>query len=216
MSNTITVFLADDHNIVRAGLKVLLESDPTIRVIGEAENGHDAVVGIQKLHPDIVIMDISMPVLSGIDAAEVLKKKGTKTKIVILSMYADDEYVLAAVRAGASGYLVKQSVSSSLIDAVKQVQSGRVYFSPEVSGAVLSMANVPDYLNRKKRNSGTITHREIDVLRLIASGKTNREISDHLFISAGTVDKHRQNLMRKLDIHDVAGLTRYAIENNII
>ena len=130
MPNKITVFLADDHNIVRAGLKVLLESDKSISVIGETDNGVDAVRDVQKLHPDIALMDISMPGVSGIDAAAALRKKGTETKIIFLSMYAEEEYVVTAINAGASGYLIKQSVSRSLIEAIKQVQAGRVYFSP--------------------------------------------------------------------------------------
>jgi len=216
MTKQITVFLADDHNIVRAGLKVLLESEPTISVIGEAENGRDSVAGIQTLKPDIAIMDVSMPELSGIDAAEILTKKGTKTKIVFLSMYADEEYVVAAISAGASGYLIKQSASDALIDAIKQVHSGRFYFTPEISDAVLSLANIPNYLNRKKRSTGLITNREVDILKLLAAGKMNKEISDLLFISKKTVDKHRQNIMKKLNIHDVAGLTRYAIEKELL
>ncbi|MBT3479609.1 MAG: response regulator transcription factor [Candidatus Marinimicrobia bacterium] len=216
MPNKITVFLADDHNIVRAGLKVLLESDKSISVIGETDNGVDAVRDVQKLHPDIALMDISMPGVSGIDAAAALRKKGTETKIIFLSMYAEEEYVVTAINAGASGYLIKQSVSRSLIEAIKQVQAGRVYFSPEISGAVLNAANIPNYRKHKKRSDKEITNREREILKLLSGGKPNKKISALLFISVKTVEKHRQNIMRKLDIHDVASLTRYAIEKKII
>ncbi len=215
MAKSITIFLADDHTVVRAGLRALLESDEEISVVGEAENGHVAFESIMKLKPDIAILDISMPEMTGIEAALGLKKNNVKTKILFLSMYTDDEYVVSAINAGAHGYIVKQSASSSLVDAVKHVKSGRVYFSPEISNAVVSLQNEKGQI-RVTRSEDVLTHRELGVLKLLAEGLKNKEISERLFISTKTVEKHRENIRRKLGINDVAGLTRYAIEKEIV
>lgn len=215
MHKPITIFLADDHNVVRAGLKALLEAETDISVVGEADNGRKAYDGILDLRPDIAILDISMPEMTGIEAAMGLKKTNVKTKVVFLSMYTDDEYVVSAINAGADGYIVKQSVSSSLVDAVRHVQGGRVYFSPEISNAVISRQNDTGHI-RVPRSEDILTRRELDVLKLIAKGHYNKAISKRLFISVKTVDKHRQNIRKKLNIPDVAGLTRYAIEKELI
>jgi DNA-binding NarL/FixJ family response regulator len=214
MKNTITVLIADDHTIVRDGLSMLLSAEPDIQVVAEALNGEEAVAQTRQLAPDVAVLDLAMPKLNGIEAARQIRHTNPDTQVVILSMYSDDEYVLEAVGAGISGYIVKQSASTTLLEAVRAVHSGQAYFSPQVSKAVLEAAT--KRLAPRSSPEVKLSLREIEVLRYIARGLSTKEIADKLFLSSRTVEKHRYNLKKKLNIRDVAGLTRYAIEKGIV
>jgi DNA-binding NarL/FixJ family response regulator len=213
----IKVLLADDHTVVREGLRVLLEAEADIVVVGEAANGREAVQLTKKLLPDVVVMDIAMPNLNGLEATRQIARDVPTAKLLVLSSYNDDEYVHQITDAGAAGYLLKQTAATDLIKAVREVRRGHAYFSPLVSKrlvehyrkAVLTGAPVG-------RRNDLLTPRETEVLQLIAEGRANKQIAIELDISIKTVEKHRQQVMNKLNIHDIAGLTRYAISKGII
>jgi DNA-binding NarL/FixJ family response regulator len=213
----IRVLIADDHTVVRQGLRVLLEAEPDITIVGEAETGRQAVQMIKKITPDVVVMDIAMPLLNGLEATRQISKEVPTVKVLILSSYSDDEYVHQLTEAGAAGYLLKQTAATELIRAIREAKKGNAYFSPAISKRVL------DYYREAFLNGGPVrkrgdvlTSREAEVLQLIAEGKPNKQIAAELSISIKTVEKHRQQVMNKLNIHDVAGLTRYAISKGII
>jgi len=211
------VVLADDHTVVRQGLRALLVSEGDIEIVGEAENGRQAVQLAKRLLPDVVVMDIAMPVLNGLEATRQVTRAMPNVKVLILSSYSDDTYVSQISDAGASGYLVKQTAGSELLKAIREVQKGNAYFSPAVAKRLSdhcreALAND----EAGKRKPDYLTTREAEVLQLIAEGRANKQIAAELCISIKTVEKHRQQVMNKLGIHDVAGLTRHAIENGII
>lgn len=211
----IQVLLADDHAIVRDGIKMLLSAQRDINVIAVAENGDQAIQLAKEHNPDVVLMDISMPILNGLEATkEILRTQSTK--VILLSMYAEEEYVMTAIRAGVSGYLDKQSAASTVIEAIRAVMKGEAYFSPSISKTVLKAAKNQFDSNYLSTRFERLTKREKQILQLIAEGGTANVISKKLFISVTTVYKHRQNIMNKTGIRDVAGLTRFAIENNLI
>lgn len=203
------VLLADDHAILLDGLKAIL-TERNMEVVGEASDGLQAIKLCEKLAPEVAVVDISMPLLNGIDAAREIRKVSPNTKILILSMHADDRYVLAALRAGVSGYLLKSKAATSLTQAIDAVRIGGVCLSPFVSKAV-----VDAYL-ASETPTDPLSVREREVLQLLAEGKTVKEIGDLLMISVKTAESHRANIMHKLGIHDVAGLVRYAIKERII
>lgn len=215
--NPITVILAEDHAIVRAGLLALLKLETDIKIIGHVENGRMAVVFADKLRPDVIVMDIAMPLLNGLEATRQIIKAAPSTKILILSAHNEDVYVDQAVAFGASGYLLKQTAARVLVDAIRAVHKGNAFFSPTI-------AKRRDEHMRKMRECGEVpstvnialTSREMETLQLIAEGKANKEIAAELNIGVKTVEKHRQRLMEKLDIHNTAGLTRYAIATGVI
>ena len=213
----IKVLLADDHTIVRKGLCALLDGEADIEVIGEAEDGREAVKLAGELHPDIVVMDIAMPGLNGLEATKQLRKLYPEMKILILSMHANEEYVIQTLRAGAEGYLVKKAAPSELVLAIKAVYQGNSFLSPSISRAVID-----DYIRRTDEigeGEGTfkdLTARETEVLQLIAEGRKTREIAELLYISIKTVETHRAHIMDRLDIHSTAELTQYAIRKGII
>jgi len=208
--NKIKVLLAEDHTIVRQGIRALLEPQMDIEVIGEAEDGLDAVRKTRKLQPDVVIMDISMPELNGIDATRLIKKRVPGTKVLILTMHELEGYVEQVLKAGASGYLVKKTAMSELITAIRAVNQGFTFLSPSVSKMMV------DKYKSASVKKEPITARERQILQLIAEGHTNREIAKILFLSIRTVERHRAHIINKLNIHDVAGLTRYAIQKGLI
>ena len=212
----ITVLLADDHTVVRQGLRALLEAEEDMTVVGEAENGRQAVQMAKRLQPEVVVMDIAMPQLNGLEATRQLTKESPKSRVLILSSYSDDEYVQQLTDAGASGYLVKQTAATDLVAAIREARKGNAFFSPTISKRLLdhyrsSLNRPPDQAKPTR-----LTPREMEVLQLIAEGYANKQIAGELFISIKTVEKHRQQLMHKLDIHDVASLTRYAIAKGVI
>lgn len=211
LEKVITVVLADDHTIVRDGLKALLEAETDIRVVGEASTGRDAVEMVQAFSPAVAVLDISMPNLNGLQAAQQILTSPSQTKVLILSMYTDEEFVRQVMSIGASGYLVKQTAASDLLKAIREVNKGNAFFSPAIARVLLEQ-----HRKSPAENSRTLTPREIEVLRLIARGLTNKEIGKELFISSKTVEKHRYRVMDKLDIHDVAGLTRYAVTKKLL
>ncbi|HTV63189.1 MAG TPA: response regulator transcription factor [Verrucomicrobiae bacterium] len=214
MTNKIQVLLADDHNVVRQGLRALLDAQPDIAVIAEADDGRHAVQLAREKLPDVVVMDIAMPNLNGLEAAGQIAREVPNARLLVLSSYDDDEYVTQVIRAGARGYLLKQTAATDLIKAVREVFRGKQFFSPAISRRLVfdGRQNVSE--NGKK--PGHLTSREREVLQLIAEGKANKQIAGELNISIKTVEKHRQQVMNKLGIHDIAGLTRYAISKGVV
>ncbi len=204
------LLLADDHVILREGLRGILEEEGFV-VVGEASDGHQAIQLAQNLAPDVAVLDISMPLLNGIDAAREILKFSPKTKIVLLTMHPEDHLVLASLRAGISGYVLKNKAVSTLVQAIDAVCRGEVYLSPDVSKAV-----VDAYLAKDDTPQDPLSFREREVLQLIAEGKNVKEIGSILGISTKTAESHRSNIMRKLHIHEVAGLVRYAIRNGLV
>ena len=217
MSEKIRVLLADDHTVVRQGLRALLEAEPDIEVVGEAETGRQAVQQTKKLLPEIVVMDIAMPILNGLEATRQIVKEVPGAKVLVLSSYNDDEYVHQLTEAGAAGYLLKQTAAGDLIKAVHEARRGNAFFSPAISKRLLDHYREA-FLHGGpvRKRAELLTSREAEVLQLIAEGKANKQIASELCISIKTVEKHRQQVMNKLNIHDIAGLTRYAITNGVI
>lgn len=214
----ITVLLAEDHLIVREGLSALLKMELGIEVVGEVEDGRGAVELVRKLGPDVVLMDIAMPLLNGLEATRQILKAQPFAKIIILSAHSDDAYVEQAMALGAKGYLTKQTAAHVLPEAIRTVQSGKVFLSPSILkrlGSCLSKTKGRGELHGK-REAVQLSSREVEVLQLVAEGKANKETAGELHISIKTVEKHRQSLMDKLEIHDTAGLTRYAMTAGII
>ncbi len=213
----ITILLADDHTVVRQGLRSLLQAEPDIEVVGEAETGRHALQMARQLRPDVVVMDIAMPQLNGLEATRQITKECPTTKVLILSSYSDDEYVHSLTEAGAVGYLIKQTAANDLIKAIHEAVKGNSFFSPAISKRMLDYYREA-YLKGKplRKHAEQLTSREMEVLQLVAEGKANKQIASDLSISIKTVEKHRQQVMNKLNIHDVAGLTRYAITKGII
>jgi two-component system response regulator NreC len=212
----IRILLADDHKLMRSGLRVLLEQQADLTVVGEASDGREAVVLVGSQRPDVLVMDIGMPSLNGIEAAGQITQSHPETAIVMLSMHSDESYVLRALKAGAKGYLLKDSAEADLIRAVHSVAEGKSFFSPAVSKVLLD-----DYVRKLKR-SGTddpydlLTPREREVLQLVAEGKSNKEIAQLLNLSVYTVETHRSNIMEKLNLHGVPELILYAVRKGII
>ena len=213
----IKVLLADDHAVVRQGLRALLEAQSDIAIVGEAETGRQALRLTLELRPDVVIMDVAMPILNGLEAMRQILKATPATRVVILSSYSDDEYVYQATEAGAAGYLLKQTAATDLVRAIREAQQGNAFFSPAISKRLLDTCREIFTKGAAARTrSERLTSRESEVLQLVAEGKANRQIAAELSISIKTVEKHRQDLMDKLNIHDVAGLTRFAISKGVI
>jgi len=213
----ITVLLAEDHQIVREGFKSLLEHEDDLEVVGEAETGRRAVQLTRKLRPSVVVMDIDMPLLNGLEATRQIRKEFPATKVLILSAHSDDAYVEQVAALGAAGFLVKQTSSHELAAAIRKIHGGETFFSASVFKRVQnhSRKSLSRDGNPKEKNN-CLSSREVEVLQLIAEGKANKQVASELGVSFKTVDKHRQHLMSKLNIHDVAGLTRYAIAEGII
>lgn len=216
--NPITVILAEDHTIVREGLGILLGLEKDFLVVAEAGNGREAVSLALEHRPNVVVMDIAMPLLNGLEATRQILRSAPETRILMLSAHSDDAYVKQALTYGATGFLVKQTASNLLAKAIREVHRGKGYFSP----AILKRLSHHDDKAKAngdlppKSGSRDLSPREMEVRQLIAEGKANKETAWELNISIKTVEKHRQSLMEKLDIHDTAGLTRYAIETGII
>ncbi len=211
----ITILLADDHMIVREGFQKLLSLEKDLEVVGEAQTGRQAVELAQKLAPHIVVMDIAMPLLNGLEAARQIREVAPEIKIIMLSAHADDAYVEQAMEAGACGFLYKQSSAQMLSQAIREVQAGKTFFSPGIAKR-FAAAPAAGLRGPAKKKLASLSSREREVLQLIAEGKANKETAAELGIGVKTVEKHREHLMQKLNIHDTAGLTRYAISAGII
>ena len=210
------IVLAEDHTILREGLRALLSADPNLEIIGEAQNGREAVRCVEKLEPDLLLMDLSMPRMSGMDAIREIKKRYPEIKIIALTVHKTEEYLLTTLKAGADGYVLKDATHEELVMAIKSVMGGKSYLSPGVSEKV-----IVGYLDGRESNRTaspweTLSQREREVLKLIAEGFKNKEIAEDLCISLKTVEKHRANLMKKLDLHNAAALTVYAVQKGLV
>ena len=214
---TIKVLLADDHTVVRQGLRALVDAEEDMCVVGEAENGRQAVLLTKKLQPDVIVLDVAMPLLNGIEATRQIRRDVPQTKVLILSSYSDDEYVNQVTEQGAAGYLMKQTAATELLKAIREAQKGNAYFSPAIAKRLREQTSRSSADGAPMTISEPdLTPREAEVLQLIAEGFANKQIAAELGLSVKTVEKHRQQVMHKLNIHDIAGLTRYASARGII
>ena len=216
--NKIRVLLADDHTIVRKGLLALLEEETDIRVIGEAENGREAFAKAFELDPDVVVMDIGMPSLNGIEAVKTIKKSRPEIKVLILTMHENEEYIYEALKNGVSGYLLKKSAPRDLVAAIRLAYKGESFLSPSISTKVINRLFRQGTTESVSANTpeNELTPREREIVQLIAEGRANKEIASELGISVKTVKNHRSNLMDKLDLHNTAEITQFAIRAGLI
>lgn len=210
------ILLADDHMVVRKGLRFVLDHEPDMEVVGEAGDGKQAVDLVEELAAEVVVMDIAMPRLSGIDATGQITKKHSGVSVIILSMYSDEEYIVRALSAGAKGYLLKDSAEAELVSAVRSVSIGRPFFSPAIAQMLLD-----DYLRQLQQRGLTdsyelLSDREKEVIHLLAEGKTNKDVATILQISPYTVETHRNHIMQKLNLHNTAEIVLYAVRKKII
>jgi DNA-binding NarL/FixJ family response regulator len=216
LENKLRIVLADDHTILREGLRALLSADSNFDIVGEAEDGREAVRCVEKLGPNLLLMDLSMPRMSGMDAISEIKKRFPETKIIALTVHKTEEYLLTTLQAGVDGYVLKDATHDELVMAIHNVMAGKRYLSPGISEKVIE-----GYLEGKEDSLSVsswqkLSQREREVLKLIAEGYKNKEIAEELCISLKTVEKHRANLMKKLDLHNAAGLTVYAVEKGLV
>ncbi|MDY6875976.1 MAG: response regulator transcription factor [Chloroflexota bacterium] len=214
--NAVRVLLAEDHHLVRQGLRALLERDSDIEVVGEAADGLEALHLIEEIQPDVVVMDITMPGLNGLEVLRRVRQRLPEVRVLMLSVHEGGAYVLRALQAGASGYLLKRSLSAELLLAIRAAQRGEVFLSPAVSQIIITRVLQGISPEEGKTPYDRLTPREREVFQLIAEGYTNQAIAHRLTISVRTVETHRAHLMDKLDIHDVAGLTRLAIQLGLV
>ena len=212
---TISILLADDHHVVRQGLRALLEAETDFHVLGEASDGLEAVQQVERLQPDVLLVDVMMPGLSGLEAARQVRERFPKTQVVVLSMHSNEAYVLEALRNGAMGYVLKDSDAAELVNAVREAYAGRRYLSPPLSDVIIDA-----YVNKSRETVldvyDTLTNREREVLQLAAEGHTNADVASRLGISPRTVEIHRTNMMRKLGLHTEHELIRYALRRGIL
>jgi two-component system, NarL family, response regulator NreC len=204
------ILLADDHVIVRQGFRALLEREG-LEVVAEAANGHEAVRLAGELLPDVAVLDFAMPLLNGLDAAKEIRRRSPRTRTILLTVHSEDHYVLEAVQAGVHGYVVKTQAAADLVQAIREIRGNAIYLSPTISRAV-----VEAYVDKATPPGDVLSSRERQVLQLVAEGKTTKEIAGVLGVSIKTADSHRARIMRKLDIHDTAGLVRFAIRRGLI
>jgi len=216
MNQRLRILIAEDHTILREGLRALLSSNPNNEIVGEAENGRDAVRLVGTLKPNLVLMDLSMPGTNGIEAISEIKKRFPETRVLTLTVHKTEEYIRETLQAGVDGYVLKDATYTELMMAIKSVVNGKIYLSPGISDRVIN-----GYLDGNKAAGintawDTLTHREREVLKLVAEGHTNKHIAGYLCLSVKTVEKHRSNLMKKLDRHNASTLTAFAIEKGLI
>jgi DNA-binding NarL/FixJ family response regulator len=210
------IFIAEDHTIVREGLRSLVSCNPEFEVVGEAEDGREAIRGVEQCKPDLILMDLSMPRMNGLEAIRDIRRVSPVTKILILTIHKTEEYILPVLKAGAHGYVLKNDTQAELMVAIQNVLKGKSYLSPGISEKVIE-----GYVEGKKTikttsSWDTLTQREREILKLIAEGYKSKEIADSLCISVKTVIKHRSNLMEKLDLHNISALTAFAIEKGLV
>ncbi|MCJ7838785.1 MAG: response regulator transcription factor [Burkholderiales bacterium] len=216
MNKNFRIVLVEDHTLLRVGLRALLAQDPDLEVVGEAANGRDALRIIADLSPDLAIMDLTMPGMNGVEAISQIKRRCPQVRILVLTLHRADEYIHESLKAGADGYILKDATHDELRVAVRSVLNGKTYLSPDISNKVVSV-----YLGGGKSNGlslawESVTHRERQVLKLVAEGRANKFIAEYLCLSVKTVEKHRSNLMRKLDLHNASMLTSFAIGKGLL
>lgn len=215
MSNEIRILLVDDHAVVRSGLRMLLQAQPDMSIVGEAETGREAVQMVRRLQPDVVLMDVQMPDMNGIEATKKIKEMKGDTAVLALTMHEDDQYFFEMLRAGASGYIPKRAAPDELVSGIRTVSAGEVFLYPSLAARL-----VQSYLGAGDSEDSppleALTPREQEVLTHIAEGLTNPEIAELLVISAKTVDRHRENIMRKLNLHNRVDLVKYALKHGLI
>ncbi len=216
MKKKYTIVIADDHTLFREGLRALLSAHEDLHVLGEAENGQEALRAVEERRPDLLLMDLSMPKMGGLEAIKEVKRREPGTKVLVLTIHGTEEFVLEALGAGASGYVLKDATHDELVLAIRSVLAEKRYLSPDISAKVIE-----GYIDGRKtvKSSSTwdsLTLREREILKLVAEGRKNKEIAEILFISAKTVAKHRANLMGKLDLHNASALTAYALERGLL
>lgn len=213
----IRIVVADDHAVVREGIRRVLDDDPDVSVVGEASTGAEALSVIEECRPDVVLLDLGMPDITGLEVARRLRRAGPRPRILVLSMHDDDEYVLRAVRAGVDGYLLKDEAEPTMLRAaVRSVHAGDSFFSTTAAASLAGALRPSSDARTEADPLAPLTERELQVLRLVATGRSNKEMASELGISRRTVETHRENLMRKLDIHSIAGLTRLALEQGLL
>ena len=212
----ISVLLVEDHTIVRKGIISLLTAEPEIQIVGEASNGIEALEKINKLMPEVVVMDIGLPLLNGLEVTRQITKRFPEIKILILSKHEADEVVLSALNSGAKGYLHKTAAPEQLVTAIQTLYKGNSYFSPEISKIILNKITGNGHIYKKTDKLNTLTTREREVLQLVAEGHSSREIAELLFLSVKTIENHRSNMMKKLNLHNITDLIRFAISKGII
>ena len=212
------IVLADDHHVIREGLRLLLEREKDLSVLAEADSGRAALSAVKKFNPDLVVMDVSMPELNGMEATRKILSEAPGTKVLALSMYSDKRFVEGMFQAGVSGYILKNCIARELVSAIRLVANGQVYISPQIAGTIvegfLSQAS-PERDTRWNMNRKGLTDREREILQLISEGQNTKEIAGNLHLSSKTVDAHRRNLMEKIGVHSIAELTKFAIREGI-
>ena len=217
MNNKYRILIVEDHTLVRAGLRALLSQEADIEIVGEAGNGLDAIKAVGQLSPHLMLTDLTMPGMNGMEAIRDIKRRYPETRVLVVTLHKADEYIHESLRAGADGYLLKDATHDELLIAVRCVLNGKIYLSPDVSSKVVN-----SYLGKGQAENtvlslwNTVTHREREVLKLVAEGRTNKDIAKFYSLSVKTVEKHRSNLMRKLDLHNAPMLTAYAIEKGLL
>ena len=216
MSEKRKIVIAEDHTILREGLRSLLSSSEDLEVVGEAENGLDAIRCVEERSPDLILLDLAMPKMSGVEAVKEIKRRSSRIKILVLTVHRSEEYVLAAFQSGADGYCLKDATHAELVTAIRSVLSGKRYISPGIADKVLEGYLEGSKTLKPASSWDTLTQREREVLKLIGEGYKNKEIADYLSISFKTAEKHRSNLMAKLDLHSASALTAYAIERGLV
>jgi DNA-binding NarL/FixJ family response regulator len=210
------ILIVENHALLRAGLRALLSADPDFEVVGEAANGHDAIQAVRTLGPTLVLMDISMPGITGIEAMIDIKRRCPAVRIIVITIHKEDEYIHASLRAGADGYLLKDASNEEFLLAIRTVSGGKIYLSPAVSGEIMQRYLAAHDLPSGARSTPQLSHRERQVLKLIAEGHRNKYIAEYFSLSIKTIEKHRSNLMQKLDLHNSSMLTSYAIEHGLL
>jgi two-component system response regulator NreC len=216
MSRNHRVLIVEDQTLLRDGLRMLLSQDSTIEIVGEASNGLDAIRSVGTLNADLVLMDISMPGMNGMEAIRDIKRRFPETRILVLTIHKTNEYIIESLRAGADGYILKDATHDELRVAIRSVLDGKIYLSPDISGQVINGYLGGGISGYKSTPWDLLTHRERQVLKLVAEGHPNKHIAEYLCLSVKTVEKHRSNLMKKLDLHNTSTLTAYAIEKGLL
>ncbi len=216
MAERYRIVIAEDYTILRDGLRALISSDPNFEVVGEAEDGRQAIQRVKQLLPDLLLIDLSMPRMNGIDALKEIKRDCPKTRVIVLTVHKTNEYLTAALQAGADGYVLKDASREELLNAIHHVLAGKSYLSPTVSKEVISGFLEGQTPQESATSWSLLTRREREILTAIAEGGKNKDIAEQLHISPKTVDKHRSNIMKKLDLHNVASLTAYAIKHGLV